>query len=232
MVAQPIEAAFAAASPLLSLPLRRRLERYSPASPLGLRVVEALPYLPDELALELLDSLQSSTVIHTKLWGTLYQRDDSEEKHPDAVWDPRWNLWVTDFGVLSEKVVTTAGVNFLVDAFQNSTELEIVEFHGIGTGTTAAASGDTDIETELTTQYVTNNTRATGTNAEGSSANIYQTVATNEVDASVAVTEHGVLTNATVGSGTLFDRHVFSAVNMVSGNLFQTTYEATFSAGG
>ena len=136
------------------------------------------------------------------------------------------------YGLASLRVVTTVGVGFIVDAFQNSVELETMKYHGIGTGTTAAAVGDTGIETELTTQYTSDNTRATGTTTEGASANIYRTVGTNEVDATVAITEHGILSNATVGSGVLLDRHVFSAVNLVSGDSLQSTYDLTVSAGG
>lgn len=133
----------------------------------------------------------------------------------------------------SLKLVTTVGVNSIVDAFDAGVGFTLsgYNFHGIGIGVTAAAVGDTDIQTELTTEYLVNNTRATGAQTQPS-ANIYQTLATNEVDASAAITEQGVLTSATVGSGTLFDRHTFAAINLVSGNTLETTYQGTFAAGG
>lgn len=136
-----------------------------------------------------------------------------------------------DYGLASLRVVTTAGVNFIVDAFQNTTELENLKYHGIGTGTNAEAAGDTALQTELTTQYSTDNTRATGTTTEGASANVYRTVATNTVDATVAITEHGVFSQAATGGGTLLDRSVFSAVNLSSGDGVQSTYDLTFNAG-
>lgn len=135
------------------------------------------------------------------------------------------------YGVLSRRVVTTAGVGFLVDAAQNLTEFEAMKYHGIGTGTTAEAAGDSALVTELTTQYNPDSTRATGTTTEAA-ANIYQTVGTNTVDASVAITEHGVLSSATVGAGVLLDRSVFSALNLVSGDSLQTDYRLTLSSGG
>lgn len=135
-------------------------------------------------------------------------------------------------GLASLRVVTDVGVGFIVDAWQNSVELEIMKYHGIGTGTTAADQTDTDIETELTTQYTSDNTRATGSLTEGASANIFRTVGTNPVDASVAITEHGILSNATVGSGVLFDRHVFAAINLSSGDSLESTYDATLPANG
>jgi len=136
-----------------------------------------------------------------------------------------------DLGLASMRVVTTAGVNYMVDAFQNSVELENLKYHGLGTGTNAEASGDTALQTELTTQYSSDNTRATGTTTEGASANIYRSVATNTVDASAAVTEHGILSQAAVSGGTLLDRSVFSVVNLASGDALQSTYDFTLTAG-
>lgn len=138
---------------------------------------------------------------------------------------------VEDLGLASMRVVTTAGVNFLVDAFQNSVELENLKYHALGTGTNAEASGDTALQTELTTQYSTNNTRPTGTTTEGASANIYRTVATITVDATVAATEHGILDQASNAGGTLWDRTVFTVVNLASGDSIAATYDATFTAG-
>lgn len=137
-----------------------------------------------------------------------------------------------DFGLASLRVVTTVGVGFIVDAFQNIVEVETMKYHGIGTGTNAEASADTALQTELTTQYNPNSTRATGTTTEGASANTYRTVGTNTPDASVAITEHGIFSDPTVASGVLLDRSVFSAVNLNgTGDSLETTYELTLPAG-
>ena len=141
---------------------------------------------------------------------------------------------IVDFGLISLRVITTAGVNFIVDAFQNTTEVENLKFHGYGTGTNAEAAGDTALQTEETTQYATDNTRPTGTTTEGASANIYRTVATYSPDSggTRAITEHGVLSQAATGGGTLLDRSVFSAINLVAGSdSLQTTYDCTFPSG-
>lgn len=139
---------------------------------------------------------------------------------------------VIDYGVVSHRVVTTAGVNYIVDAFQGTVEPENMKYHGFGTGTTAEASGDTGLVTELTTQYASDSTRPTGTTTEGASANIYRTVATLTPDSggTLAITEHGVF--SATSSTTLLDRSVFSAVNVVAGSdSLQATYELTFTAG-
>lgn len=139
---------------------------------------------------------------------------------------------IVDYGLASMRVVTTAGVNFIVDAFQNLTEVELFRFHGIGTGTNAEAVGDTALQTELTTQYNPDNTRATGSLTEGASANIFRTVGTNTVDAAAAITEHGILTQAATGGGTLLDRSVFAVINLGNGDSLESTYDLTVSAGG
>ncbi len=138
-----------------------------------------------------------------------------------------------DYGLVSAQVVTDVWVNLLVDELSvGAVDLTAHNFHGIGLGVTAEAAGDTDLVTELTTQYIVNSTRATGTQLEGASANIYRTVATNEVDAGVALREHGIFDNATVGSGILMDRSLFAEINLVSGESLQSTYELTATAGG
>lgn len=143
----------------------------------------------------------------------------------------RGNGDVEDYGLISLRVVTTAGVNFIVDAFQNILELENMKFHGLGTGVNAEAIGDVALQTELTTQYNPDSTRATGSLTEGVSANIFRTVGTNAFDASANITEHGVFSQAATGGGTLLDRSVFTAFPFVSGDGFTTTYDFTCNAG-
>ena len=138
---------------------------------------------------------------------------------------------VTDYGLASLRVVTTAGVGYIVDAFQNLTEVENFKYHGIGTGTNAESSADTALQTELTTQYSPDNTRATGTVGEGASGNIYATTGTITVDAAATITEHGVFSQAATGGGVLLDRSVFAAVGLAASDSLQVPYQITFPAG-
>lgn len=142
----------------------------------------------------------------------------------------KFNGMAQDYGIVSCRVVTNVGVGFIVDAFQNIVELELMKYHGIGTGTNAEAAGDTALQTELSTAYNPNSTRATGTQTENGS-NVYRSVGTNAVDASVAITEHGLFSDPTPGSGVLLDRSVFAAINLVSGNSLQSTWDMTLTAG-
>ena len=122
--------------------------------------------------------------------------------------------------------------DLIVDAWQNTVELENMKYHGVGTGATAAAVGDTALQTESTTALNPDNTRATGSLTEGATANIFKSVGTVTFDASAAITEWGLLSQAATGGGTLFDRFVFSAINVVSGDSIQFTFQCTFSSGG
>lgn len=128
-----------------------------------------------------------------------------------------------DLGVVSRKVITTAGVNYLASAFTGTGEPENFNFHASGTGSTAEAIGDTALVTEVEAS------RATGTQSNPS-ANVYRTVATISYTATRAIVEHGVFSAST--TGTLWDRSVFTAVNVVSGDSIQFTYNLTLTAGG
>lgn len=138
-----------------------------------------------------------------------------------------------DLGLASCRVVTTTGVNFIVDAFQGLVEPENMKFHGVGTGGTAEAVGNTALTTELTTQYSVSSTRPTGSLGELSgSANVFETAATITVTAGVAITEHGIFSQAATGGGVMLDRTLFAAVNLASGESLQATYDLTFVSGG
>jgi hypothetical protein len=142
----------------------------------------------------------------------------------------------TYYDALSHRVITTAGVNFLVADWDVNTasatnDITTLKYHGCGTGTTAEATGDTALVTESTTALNPDSTRPTGTQSH-STANILVSVGTATFDASAAITEHGLFSQAATGGGTLWDRSVFSAINVVSGDSIQFTYSCTVSAGG
>lgn len=132
---------------------------------------------------------------------------------------------IVDYGIIAHGLVTTAWVNFLVDQLQTETsEFGDVKYHDSGVGTTAAAISDTDMET------TDGEARVAGTQTEGSSTNIYKTVGTITYTTSKAITEHGVFTQ--LAAGTMIDRHVFAAINVVNTDQIEFTYEYTANAGG
>lgn len=138
--------------------------------------------------------------------------------------------WV-DYGVVGRRVVTDAGVAFLVDDWDdNTTDITDLQFHGTGSGGTAEAQTQTALVTEFTTELTTDSTRPTGA-ATQPSANILQSLGTISYDATVAITEHGLFDQAATGGGTMWDRTLFTVINLSSGDSLQATYQVTFTAG-
>jgi hypothetical protein len=138
-----------------------------------------------------------------------------------------------DYGVVSRQLVTDAGVAYIVDDWDGGANvIDNFNYHGFGTDDTPGeAVGDTALQLECTTALNPDSTRATGTKSQPT-ANAMRTVGTLTFDASAAVVEHGVFTQAATGGGTLLDRSTFSAVNVVSGDSIQATYTLTLSSGG
>lgn len=143
---------------------------------------------------------------------------------------------VSNFGLMGVRLVTTAGANKLVSLMNgaDSTTGANFKYHALGTGGTASSpSGesatDTALVAEITTAYATDNNRPAGSQTVGSSNNIYRTVGSNTVDATVACIEHGVFSAAT--SGTLLDRTCFALVTLGATDTFTTTYDFTIVAG-
>jgi hypothetical protein len=97
----------------------------------------------------------------------------------------------------------------------------------IGTGTNAAAAGDTALQTEITDSGLTR-AAATVTQQQTTTANdTLQLVKQWTASGSKAITEIGIF-NAS-SSGTMLGRQVFTAVNVVSGDTFQATYKVALS---
>lgn len=141
---------------------------------------------------------------------------------------------VEQLGLIATKLITDAGVAFLVDDWDNNgQDISTLNFHGCGTGTNAENVADVALQTESTTALNPNSTRATGTRSQPA-ANQYRSVGTLTFDADTAVTEHGLFSQAATGGGTLWDRSVFSAINVVgaAGDSIQFTYTCTVSSGG
>lgn len=138
-----------------------------------------------------------------------------------------------EYGVVGYRLVTDAGVAYIVDDLDNgsgSADVSLFNFHGVGTGTNAEAAADTALQTESTTILTVNSVRATGTRSQPA-ANQYRSSGAVSFDGSGAITEHGLFTDADVGEGTLLDRSVFSAVNMASGETLTCQYTFTVTSG-
>lgn len=135
-----------------------------------------------------------------------------------------------DLGTIAKRVVTTAGVNYMRDDFNNATgaaDITNFKFHDSGTGTNAENVTDVDLQTPAGPT-----TRATGTQS-GAVSKQYVTVGTITYAGTLAITEHGIFADATRGApDTLWDRSVFTAINVVNGDSIQFTYTLTINDNG
>lgn len=118
-------------------------------------------------------------------------------------------------------LVVNAGKDLVIDRLQGvNGPPAVCDFMAVGTGTTAAAAGDTTLQTEI-------GTRVQGTLSQPTSTTdrLVSTFAAG--NATGAITETGRL-NAS-SAGTLLGRIVFSAVNKAAGDSLQVTYDITVS---
>lgn len=198
--------------------LPEEFRNWTPRTRLGWSVFRSLRYLPEDLRLELLDRIQSAVTIESRLALAVirpYRGDFKRE----------------DLGIVSYKVITDAGVTYIAADFAaGASDINLFKYHGIGTGNTAEAAGDTALVTESTTALNPDSTRATG--SQSSSSNVYTTVGTLTADGAIAAVEHGIFNQAATGGGTLLDRSVYTVVNLGSGDSLQATYDLTLTSGG
>lgn len=128
--------------------------------------------------------------------------------------------WVNELHVAN--LVTNAGKAGVASRINGAGSEAAFTAIAIGTGTTAAAAGDTTLETEITTNGGDRGA-ATASRTTTDVANDTATlVKTFNFTGSFAVTEAGALNNASSG-GVLLNRQVFTAVNVVSGDSLQVT---------
>jgi hypothetical protein len=135
---------------------------------------------------------------------------------------------IYNYGVVCRKSITDEGVAYINDDWtSDGTDITTLKYHGVGTGSTAAAGADTNLSAAISTQA-----RATGTMSQPS-APVMQSVGTLSFDASHAITEHGLFdTNTVSGDDTLWDRHLFSAINVANGDSIEFTYQCTLTSSG
>lgn len=129
-----------------------------------------------------------------------------------------------NLGVVSRKKVTQAFVKRIAAQMAVSfSGADAWKWHASGTGTNAESNGDTALQTDSGVA------RVAGTQVDASSGSngVYTSVGTMAYTSTLAITEHGLFNASTVG--TLLDRSVFSAVNVVSGDSIQFTYTLTIA---
>lgn len=224
-------------------PVDEALRAYNPSSELGKVIKTCFDWLPGPMAFDLLDRVTSSIVAESSLSLTVI-RGCPECGPQGRILYCTHRRDVEGYGVVGHRLVTAHGVLHIVNSMAATASYTIsnFKFHAIGTGNTAEAATDTVLVTELTTEYATDNVRATGTQVAAASGNnaTYQSVATNTLDSGTpAITEHLLENSATKAGETVptnqgFDRTVFAAINLVGANAdgLASTYTWTLNSGG
>lgn len=124
-------------------------------------------------------------------------------------------------------LVTSAGKAGVASRINGAGAEAAFTYIAMGTGTTAAAAGDTALQTELATSGLSR-ANATASRVTTTVTNdTAQLVNTFSVTGTQAVTESGVLNAAS--TGTLLARQVFSAINVVNGDSLQVTWKFAVS---
>lgn len=126
---------------------------------------------------------------------------------------------------LGSGLVTNAGVNYLAADFLAASAARINAFNYTDAGTGTVAAAVTDVA--LGTPY--GGARSAGTQSNPA-ANKYRHAATITFAGTFAITEWGLFSAAS--AGTMWDRKVFAALNVLSGDAITFTYDLTVNAGG
>lgn len=116
-------------------------------------------------------------------------------------------------------LVVTDGLEYIASRMEGTTD-SVMSHMGLGSGSTAAAAGDTALETELG--------RVSLTSTAVSGAVVTYTASFGAGTATGAVTEAAILNAAS--SGTMLCRTVFSTVNKAADDTLSVTWTVTISA--
>lgn len=129
--------------------------------------------------------------------------------------------WTT--GIIRRNLITNVGLKAAAEQLGGTTTTPMTAI-AIGIGTTAAANGDTALESEITTNGGQRGAATVTNTTTTITGDTQQWDKTFTFTGSFAVTEEGILDNNTSG-GKLLAHQVFSAVNVVSGDSLAVTHK-------
>lgn len=127
------------------------------------------------------------------------------------------------YSMRGANLVTTAGKAGVAGRIGGSGSPAAFTYIAIGTGTNAAAAGDTALQTEIASGGGSRAAATVSLTTTDTTNDTARAVLTFTFSSSFAVTEAGLLNAAS--TGTLLNRQVFSAVNVVSGDSLQVTID-------
>jgi hypothetical protein len=122
-----------------------------------------------------------------------------------------------------DNLVVTVGRNHIADQMSDQGEAAMSHM-AIGTGTTAAAAGDTALQTELDRNALSSITQGSGSDAH----KVTYVADWPAGDGTGAITEAGIFNSAS--AGTMLCRSVFPVKNKGAADTLTMTWVLTFSA--
>lgn len=213
--------------------LQARLNQFSPKTQLGQYIKTLLSAgwgLTVEQANELLDRVTQTVVMESQLAIKVLRGPWTDFGRP---------FGVEDWGVVSRKVVTTTGVEQIVDTFQSTANsMGKFYYHAIGLSSAAEAVGNTALTNEMTTAGYGSAARSSGTQTTGAAGpHVYETVATITIDSvtsgtPMVIQEHGLFKSSAVASTGLWDRSLTGTQTLSTGDSITVTYDLTVNSGG
>ena len=100
---------------------------------------------------------------------------------------------------------------------------------GIGTGTTSATSGDTNVQTQLSNRKTGAVTSVTGSSTGAQIQAFFGAGKLKNGSGTTAVTEAGLFDTFVNGTGNLYARQTFTAINAGSSDSLTVTWSITFA---
>jgi hypothetical protein len=142
------------------------------------------------------------------------------------------SLRLMPFGYYDDKkvvrnLITNTGLAGLASRLNGDGSAAAFTYLALGTGTTGAAAGNTALEAEITDSGLERAAATPSRDTDTATNDTAVLTKTWTASGTKAVTEAGAL-NADV-AGILLGRQVFDAINVVSGDSLQITYEFTFA---
>lgn len=163
----------------------------------------------------LLESASKKMFAENKLWHFFHKLFNVDLKIPFL-----FGSWTNQ--AITSNLVTTRGKRAAVEQINGVSTAPMTAI-AIGTGATAAAAGDTALQTEATTNGAARGAATTSNQTTTTTGDTARWVKTFSLTGTFAITEEGIFDNNTSG-GNMLARQVFSAVNVVNGDSLQITH--------
>jgi hypothetical protein len=122
-------------------------------------------------------------------------------------------------------LVVNKGLGYIASRMAGTSK-GVMSHMALGSGTTAASAGQTDLVTTLGSREGLDATSISGTNFE----KVVYVSSFEAGDATGAVTEAGIFNSATIGSGDMLCRTTFGVVNKAADDTMAITWTITLSA--